>query len=341
MNTIAILIDADNISPAAAEAVFNRAAKWGEPIIRRAYGMVNCFSSADGWTRAQREYGIVARPQVSNVSGKNVADIALVVDAMEFLYKSPCQGICIVSSDSDFTALAARIREGGKSAYGIGSAKTPESFRRACSEFFELPQLSVKQKQPVKKVSAACPRCNGKMEDSRTKSGKPCKICATCGGVAAKATMLNDVFAEESVVAMIDRAKEREQPGCICPDCGETMSIVKVASGKKSVEIDVCGKCHTIWYDKGEFEALLPGDKVLVATVSAGKAYRREMVLALAADLRSGRCKVADIGALKTILKKVYHVPAPDIQPIIGTLSSQRIVKVDKTGHVSLFQAEA
>ena len=112
---LALLIDADNISPSLAGEIFKRVYSLGTPIIRRAYGMVNCFfAPTSGWAKIQREYGVVARPQVSNVSGKNVADIALVIDAMEFLYRSPCEGICIVSSDSDFSALAAKIREGGK-----------------------------------------------------------------------------------------------------------------------------------------------------------------------------------------------------------------------------------
>ena len=138
---LAVLIDADNISAALAGEIFKRAYTIGTPIARRAYGMVNCFASDGGWAKAQREYGIVARPQVSNVSKKNVADIALVIDAMEFLYRNPCEGICIVSCDSDFSALASKIREGGKAAYGMGGPKTPASFRNACTRFIELPQI--------------------------------------------------------------------------------------------------------------------------------------------------------------------------------------------------------
>ena len=84
--SIAVLIDADNVSPTLAGAIFRKACSIGEPIARRAYGMVKCFSSTGGWVQAQREFGIVARPQTSNVAHKNVSDIALVIDAMEFLY---------------------------------------------------------------------------------------------------------------------------------------------------------------------------------------------------------------------------------------------------------------
>lgn len=121
---LAVLIDADNVSPAQVSEIFKTVSTLGEPIVRRAYGMVNCFSVSGGWNVAQREYGIVSKPQVSNVSGKNVADIALVIDAMEMLYKSSVDGICIVSSDSDFTALAAKIREEGNMS-SVSAARRP------------------------------------------------------------------------------------------------------------------------------------------------------------------------------------------------------------------------
>ena len=334
--SVAVLIDADNVSAAFVGRIFGIASEIGEPIVRRAYGMVGCFSNADGWQRAQREYGVVAKPQVSNVSGKNVADIALVIDAMELLYKGACGAICIVSSDSDYTALAAKIREGGKAVYGIGGDKTPESFRVACTKFYVLP-IRKAAKDQAGRAEALCPRCGKKLLSSHTKSLVHCKTCQSCGGMSVKLPDMKKAFAAESIAAIEELAKAHEQPGCVCSDCGSSMSIVRVASGKKHVEIDVCPKCKTVWYDKDEFEALVPNDGVLDAKVSAGKAYRRELVLTLTADLRSKRLMAADIGALKTILKKVYHVPGPDVQPVIGTLMSQRVIKMDKTEKVSLY----
>ncbi len=329
--TLAVLIDADNISAASAGEIFKKACAIGEPIVRRAYGMVNCFSGEGGWRTAQREYGIVARPQVSNVSGKNVADIALVIDAMEFLYKSSCPGICIVSNDSDFTALASKIREGGKAAYRFGGATTPTSFRVPCAQFFELAiQKQVKPPKVAINQSMTCPRCSGKLTDSWTKSNKPCRVCATCGGMSAKISTLKKVFTAESLQELVSRARLHEQTGCVCPDCGSVMSLLKVASGKQQIEIDVCGNCQTIWYDNAEFESLVPNDGVLTPTISAGKAYRRELVASLAADLRSGRRKIPDLGNLKVTLKKVFHTPAPDIMPVIGALMCQQIIRVDK-----------
>ena len=336
---LALLIDADNISPSLTGEIFKRVYSLGNPNVRRAYGMVNCFSSPDsGWAKVLRAYGVVARPQVSNVAGKNVADIALVIDAMEILYKNTCDGICIVSSDSDFSALAAKIREGGKAAYGMGGQKTPESFRMACTRFFELSQP---RKEPADKPKAPpsprCPRCGAKLNVAWTKSKVKCLSCPSCGGMSAKIQALWKGVSSESMYELIAAAKKHEQPGCVCPDCGESMSLLKVAVGKKQIEIDVCGSCRAVWYDKGEFEAITPQDGLLNATVSAGKAYRRETFLAVAADIRSGQRKVPDLGALKTILKNAYHVPTPDIVSIVGTLQSQRVIKVDyKSGKVTL-----
>ena len=334
--SLAVLIDADNVSPSLVESIFRIAGGIGDPIVRRAYGMVGCFSSTDGWQRAQREYGVVAKPQVSNVSGKNVADIALVVDAMELLYKGSCDGICIVSSDSDFTALAAKIREGGKSVYGIGGEKTPESFRAACTQFHVLPMRKSVQGNGKRVVLTTCPRCGKKLTATRTKSLIHCKTCVSCGGMSVKLPDMRKSFAAESIAAIDELAKMHEQAGCVCPDCGSSMSLVRVASGKKKIEIDVCPRCKTVWYDKDEFETLVPNDGVVQASVSAGKAYRRELVLAVTADLRTGRLVVRDLGALKAVLKKSYHVPTPDIQPVIGALMSQRVMRIEKTGQVVL-----
>ena len=335
---LAVLIDADNISPALVDDIFRKVNAIGTPICRRAYGMVSCFASDGGWSKAQREFGVVARPQVSNIPGKNAADIALVIDAMEFLYRSPCEGICIVSSDSDFSALASKIREGGKAAYEMGGSKTPASFRAACTRFFELPSLRKgKTTDKVTEAPSVCPRCGGKLEVAWTKSNFKCFTCASCGGMSAKIDTLRKTVSAESIGEMVAAAKRREQSGCACPECGAAMSLLKVETGKKHIEVDVCGNCRTIWYDKGEFETLAPQDGLLSVTVSAGKAYRREMTLAVAADIRSGRRKPADIGGLKAILKNLYHIPLPDVAPVIAALQCQRVIQLDKkTGKVTV-----
>ena len=272
------------------------------------------------------------------MSGKNVADIALVIDAMELLYKNPCDGICIVSHDSDFTALALKIREAGKSVYGVGGSKTPMSFRAACIKFIEIGDATKKTKpinEQVKKIYN-CPRCGIPMIETRTKSGHVCGHCEKCGGMSVRLDALKKSVSEESLFQIKTEAALHANAGCICPNCGGTMTLLKVDFGEKSIEIDVCSKCNAVWYDKDEFENLAPNDGALVAAVSAGKSYRRELVLSLSADLRNGKLKVNDIGALKSVLKKVYHTPRPDVEPIISALVCQKIIRIDKTGKLDV-----
>ena len=332
---IAVLIDADNVGASYVREIFNAVCRFGEPIVRRAYGTPQCFQSEGGWQLAQRAYGIVSKPQVSNVKGKNVADIALVIDAMECLYTLPCDGICIVSNDSDYTALAAKIREAGKLVYGIGNAKAPISFRSACTKYVVL-------RKPAKPVAAPasveprCPRCGGKLVRAWTKSRKTCLACESCGGMSAKVGLLRQTFAPESVAAISAQARAHAVAGCTCPDCGNSMSLIKVAVGKREIEIDVCGKCQSVWYDRDEFESIVPTDGRLSATASAGKAFRREVTVQLAADLRAGRAKPKNLGALRGILKGVYHVPAEDVEAIVGTLQCQKVIRNDKSGLVVL-----
>ncbi len=131
---LAVLIDADNSSPKWAEAIFEEIAALGEASVRRVYGD---FSSeqARGWQRMLPRLALVPHHQPANTVGKNSSDIALVIDAMDLLHSGRFDGFVLVSSDSDFTRLASRIREQGLDVYGIGEQKTPESFRKACKRF--------------------------------------------------------------------------------------------------------------------------------------------------------------------------------------------------------------
>ena len=335
---LAVLIDADNIGLSSAKDLFHMVCQLGDPILRRAYGTPQRFMGNGGWQGAQHEFGIVSKPQISNLKGKNAADIALVIDAMECLYRMPCDGICIVSNDSDYTALAAKIREAGKLAYGIGSAKAPESFRSACTQYLTLPKV----KKPAASMSQTempnpvCPRCGAKLVQGWTKSRKSCLVCSQCGGMSVKIARLRSIFAQESVDEILASARSQVAPGCSCPTCGGQMGLVRVAKGKTAVEIDVCGTCESVWYDKSEFETLVPQDGLLQPDVSAGKAFRRDVVAALSADLRAGRLSVASIGALKSLLKKVFHVPTPDIDVVVSTLCSQKVISLAKDGKITI-----
>ncbi|MFT7594166.1 MAG: uncharacterized LabA/DUF88 family protein [Paracoccaceae bacterium] len=137
---LAVLIDADNTSPKFTKAIFDEIAGLGEASVRRCYGD---FSSQQmtGWSRVQAEFGLVPHHQPANTVGKNASDIALVIDAMDLLHSGRFDGFVLVSSDSDFTRLASRIREQGLDVYGMGQMKTPAAFRKACKRFIFLENL--------------------------------------------------------------------------------------------------------------------------------------------------------------------------------------------------------
>ncbi len=131
---LAVLIDADNVRAVNAEAILNEIASFGDPSLRRVYG--DWSSSALGqWKEQARNLGLVMHQQSANTKGKNASDIGLVIDAMDILHAGKVDGFVLVSSDSDFTRLASRIREDGLQVIGIGEAKTPESLRKVCNRF--------------------------------------------------------------------------------------------------------------------------------------------------------------------------------------------------------------
>jgi uncharacterized protein (TIGR00288 family) len=134
---IAVLIDADNTSPKYAEAMLEELAKYGTPTIKRAYGD---FSSShlSGWTEQLNARAIRGMHQNAFTKGKNSTDSALIIDAMDLLYADNVEAFAIVSSDSDFTSLAMRLRESGKTVYGLGRQRTPQSLQNACDKFISL-----------------------------------------------------------------------------------------------------------------------------------------------------------------------------------------------------------
>lgn len=131
---LAVLIDADNASARIADGLFQEIAKIGEASVRRIYGD---FSSprSTAWAAVLSRHAIIPQQQFAYITGKNASDITLVIDAMDLLHSGRFDGFCLVSSDSDFTRLAARIREQGVDVFGFGEQKTPESFRQACRRF--------------------------------------------------------------------------------------------------------------------------------------------------------------------------------------------------------------
>ncbi len=173
---IALLIDAENISRNYRKTIMNELAKYGTTTYRRIYG--DFTSRTISWTSEDMlKYSLTPIQQYSNTSqknknaGKNSSDITLVIDAMDILYSGNVEGFCIVSSDSDFTKLASRLREAGMLVLGMGEEKTPLAFRKSCEKFILLDVLAkTDEKKAVKKTD--------KLEKSKkqtTAKSKPTK----------------------------------------------------------------------------------------------------------------------------------------------------------------------
>lgn len=133
-NKLAVLIDADNAQPAIIEGLLAEIAKYGTANVKRIYGDWTS-TKLRGWKEHLLQHSIQPIQQFGYTTGKNSTDSAMIIDAMDLLYTEQFDGFCIVSSDSDFTKLAARIRETGLTVYGFGEQKTPEPFVAACDKF--------------------------------------------------------------------------------------------------------------------------------------------------------------------------------------------------------------
>ena len=137
---IALLIDADNASPDSLDPVLTVLAELGTVNIRRAYG--NWQKPAlKGWSGIAHRHAIEPQQQFDITKGKSATDMKMIIDAMDLLYRGHVDGFGIMSSDSDFMPLAMRIRQDGLPVYGFGTAKTPESFRQACTRFIDVGAL--------------------------------------------------------------------------------------------------------------------------------------------------------------------------------------------------------
>lgn len=175
---LAVLIDADNTSSKIADGLFEEIARIGEASVRRIYGDFSS-SRSRGWTETLTRHAIIPQQQFAYTTGKNASDITLVIDAMDLLLSGRFDGFCLVSSDSDFTRLASRIREQGVDVFGFGEQKTPESFRQACRRFIYTENLALpatadgdsKAAAPLKAPSAAIPVIKRVLADIDSEDG--------------------------------------------------------------------------------------------------------------------------------------------------------------------------
>lgn len=167
---IAVLIDADNVSDKYVKFIIDEISNHGTPTYKRIYGDWT-KPQMSSWKHVLLNHSIIPIQQYSYTSGKNASDAALIIDAMDILYSGSVDGFCIVSSDSDFTKLAARLREAGMLVIGMGEKKTPKPFIAACERFKYLEVLASMSNKP--EGEEAAPKAEDVHED--TKNGMTSK----------------------------------------------------------------------------------------------------------------------------------------------------------------------
>lgn len=160
---LAVLIDADNVPYSNVKGMMEEITKYGTPTTKRIYADWT-RPNANGWKNVLLEHAITPIQQYSYTTGKNSSDSALIIDAMDLLYSGKLDGFCIVSSDSDFTRLATRLRESGMKVIGIGEQKTPKAFISACDRFIFIEVLdgATKKKSPKKTTEIDAKKVVGK-----------------------------------------------------------------------------------------------------------------------------------------------------------------------------------
>ncbi len=180
---MAVLIDADNAQAAVIEGLLAEIARFGEATVRRIYGDFTAPTSS-AWKKVLQRYAIKPVQQFAYTTGKNATDSTLIIDAMDLLYTRKFDGFCLITSDSDFTGLAMRLREEGLTVLGFGEKKTPEAFRNVCHKFVftellrsgagpvsSLPRISTEQEQ-------TSPQTTGEATDSKREFPKQFLLAA-------------------------------------------------------------------------------------------------------------------------------------------------------------------
>lgn len=185
---IALLIDAENVSPKYIKVILDELSLYGTPAYKRIYGD---WTSAEmsSWKKVLLENSLTPIQQFSYTQGKNASDSAMIIDAMDILYTKNCDGFCLVSSDSDFTRLAARLRESRMQVIGMGESKTPMSFKAACDIFKYLDVLLNAKTKPAGGQAPA------------TEKAKPAKKATAKTKTAEKASPSHVTEAQEEASA--------------------------------------------------------------------------------------------------------------------------------------------
>jgi hypothetical protein len=210
---LAVLIDADNASPAVIEGLLDEVAKYGVASVKRIYGDFTS-NRANGWKAALLQHSIQPVQQFAYTTGKNATDSALIIDAMDLLYAKQFDGFCLVSSDSDFTRLAQRLRESGITVYGFGEQKTPDAFVQACDKFIYTEVLRAAPAAPITAVAKKTARKATKAAASKDTSQPDASKADTANTPAPKPAGKRgalDAATVQLILRAIDEANDDEE----------------------------------------------------------------------------------------------------------------------------------
>lgn len=227
---LAVLIDGDNIPSAHVKEMLEEIAKYGNPTIKRIYGDWT-QPNLNKWKSVLLTHAITPIQQYAYTSGKNATDSAMIIDAMDILYSGKVDGFCLVSSDSDFTRLATRLREAGMHVIGIGERKTPEPFIVACDRFI---YIEILKPQPSKTTTT-----RGKTNDKSTKEEKEVYEKITSKVIRLITNTISDVAGEDGWAFLGDVGSllQKKQPNFDARNYGFP-KLTPLISSIKKFEID-------------------------------------------------------------------------------------------------------
>ncbi len=203
----AILIDGDNTSSKYIKTIIDEVAKIGDATYKRIYGDWT-KPDLDSWKKILLKYSIAPMQQYSYTTGKNATDSAMIIDAMDILYAEKVDGFCLVSSDSDFTRLATRLREAGKEVVGMGKKQTPEAFRNACNSFKYLDLIGNVSRQKDDKYFETAPsktKINGQDKEVQNKETTSLGALVKQNEKDVKTDYAGDITPKERIKDEIDK----------------------------------------------------------------------------------------------------------------------------------------
>ena len=206
---LAVLIDADNAPSAAINGLLEEVARYGVASVRRIYGDFTSQQQG-GWKKVLLKHSIQPVQQFAYTTGKNATDSALIIDAMDLMYTGRFDGFCLVSSDSDFTRLAQRLREEGLTVYGFGERKTPDAFVQACDKFVYTEVLRSVVATPKQEVASGKQANKPKMVKPKDAGALPAAATAAAGSSVASSSEVAPTATKKSPppLAFIQQAIE-------------------------------------------------------------------------------------------------------------------------------------